>query len=122
MPTVSVYIKNDDWEAWRKLEKPSEFIHNALNRSVRSDPGFKRIEKVDERFALKPPGELTRKQLNEQNIKRANAIDEKIEVTSPDLNKVIPVSSGRLSNGLCKIHGTPLDDRGRCMVKGCKYS
>lgn len=25
-------------------------------------------------------------------------------------------------NKLCKIHGTPLDDRGRCMQKGCKYA
>lgn len=24
--------------------------------------------------------------------------------------------------GLCKIHGTPLDDRGKCLQKGCKYS
>lgn len=31
MPTVSVYIKNEDWDAWRALDKPSEFIHNALN-------------------------------------------------------------------------------------------
>lgn len=23
---------------------------------------------------------------------------------------------------LCKIHFTPLDDRGRCMQKGCKYA
>lgn len=22
---------------------------------------------------------------------------------------------------LCKIHGTPLDDRGKCLVKGCKF-
>jgi len=23
---------------------------------------------------------------------------------------------------LCKIHGIPLDDRGRCMQKGCRYA
>lgn len=27
----------------------------------------------------------------------------------------------RLLNGICKTHGTPLDLRGRCMQKGCKY-
>lgn len=31
------------------------------------------------------------------------------------------VATERLSNGLCKIHATPLDSRGRCMQKGCKY-
>ena len=24
------------------------------------------------------------------------------------------------SNGLCKIHGIPLDSRGKCLQKGCK--
>lgn len=28
----------------------------------------------------------------------------------------------RLSNGICKIHGTPLDSRGKCLQKGCKYA
>ena len=32
MPTVSIYIKNEDWAAWRALDKPSEFIHQALNQ------------------------------------------------------------------------------------------
>lgn len=36
MPTVSVYIKNEDWEKWSALEKPSEFIHNALNPELDS--------------------------------------------------------------------------------------
>lgn len=26
----------------------------------------------------------------------------------------------RTENGLCKIHGVPLDSRGRCLQKGCK--
>ena len=32
------------------------------------------------------------------------------------------VSPERKANGMCKIHGTPLDGRGRCLQKGCKYS
>lgn len=31
MPTVSVYIKKEDWNKWVAIKKPSEFIHNALN-------------------------------------------------------------------------------------------
>lgn len=26
----------------------------------------------------------------------------------------------RLASGVCKIHGTPLDGRGKCLQKGCK--
>lgn len=32
------------------------------------------------------------------------------------------ISDGRLPNGLCKDHGTPLDSRGKCLQKGCKYA
>lgn len=28
----------------------------------------------------------------------------------------------RSLNGICKIHKTPLDDRGKCLQKGCKYA
>lgn len=28
---------------------------------------------------------------------------------------------GRLKNGVCRVHGTFLDDRKRCLVKGCRY-
>lgn len=31
-----------------------------------------------------------------------------------------PISRG--NNGMCKVHGLPLDSRGRCLQKGCKYS
>lgn len=35
--------------------------------------------------------------------------------------KNAPATPTRGSNGLCKVHGTPLDDRGKCLVKGCKH-
>lgn len=31
MPQVTVYIRKDDLDKWRALEKKSEFIHNALD-------------------------------------------------------------------------------------------
>lgn len=31
MPTVSFYLRNEDYDKWRAVEKPGEFIHNALN-------------------------------------------------------------------------------------------
>lgn len=30
MPTVSVSIRNEDYDKWRELKSPAEFIHNAL--------------------------------------------------------------------------------------------
>lgn len=31
MPQVTVYIRKEDMERWKKIDKKSEFIHNALN-------------------------------------------------------------------------------------------
>lgn len=36
------------------------------------------------------------------------------------LEKIKKTAAGKPN--LCKQHGTPLDSRGRCMIKGCKYS
>lgn len=33
-----------------------------------------------------------------------------------------PLATERLNRGLCKIHEAPLDSRGKCLQKGCKYS
>lgn len=37
MPTVSIYVSNEDYDKFRAIEKKSEFIHNALN----PDPSYK---------------------------------------------------------------------------------
>lgn len=34
MPTVSLYIKDEDYAKYQAIEKKSEFIHNALNGHV----------------------------------------------------------------------------------------
>lgn len=34
----------------------------------------------------------------------------------------VPIAAERLTKGLCKVHGLPLDARGRCLQKGCKYA
>ncbi len=33
MPTISLYIREEDYEKWRAIGNPSEFIHNALNKT-----------------------------------------------------------------------------------------
>ena len=32
MPQVTVYVREEDLDAWKAIEKKSEFIHEALNR------------------------------------------------------------------------------------------
>lgn len=38
MPQVFVYVRNDDLDRWRAVERKSEFLHLALNRLP--SPGF----------------------------------------------------------------------------------
>lgn len=40
----------------------------------------------------------------------------------PDVFLLSPKVAKEQGVELCKIHGLPLDDRGRCLQKGCKYS
>lgn len=46
MPTVSVSIRNEDYDKWRALESPAEFIHNALNPPVDLKDAMSRIEPI----------------------------------------------------------------------------
>lgn len=53
-------------------------------------------------------------------LKSDRPVVHKVEMKDKDW--VRPVPKERLANGVCKVHGTPLDDRGKCLMKGCKYS
>lgn len=41
--------------------------------------------------------------------------------TTPVVAPVAAIAD-RFHQGLCKLHGLPLDNRGRCLQKDCKYS
>lgn len=64
----------------------------------------------------------------ERNIKRTKEQTDNFTLTGPSCLEGpegpgianIPAGPTRGLNGLCKVHGTPLDDTGRCLVKGCK--
>jgi len=90
MPKMTVYIRKDDIDEWRKLSAKSTFVHNALN-IVR--------EGGEEALGL--------------------IVDDRTQVTNLDKPLVKVNLKGE---PLCKVHGTPLDTRGRCLQKGCKYA
>jgi hypothetical protein len=97
MGHANIYIRPENEETWQKLEKKSEFINNALadyGKGVKYAVTLKDI-------AAKVPTLETSAVLDRVVIRAA-------------------ASQERIKNGLCKIHGTPLDGRKRCMVKGCK--
>lgn len=92
MPKVTVYIRNDDYESWRAVGSKTQFISDALNN----------VAKVDTPVS-KPVGKPVR-------------LEKPIDVIA-NLKKVFPDARPN-----CKVHGLPLDDRNRCLTKGCKYA
>lgn len=97
MPQVTVYIREDDLDKWKSIEKKSEFISEALNNvgSITNGPA------LNKQYSLKPEFVKSIKSeksmlLNIPGIKRAS-----------DLKT-------------CKKCGFNLNIYGKCSQKGCK--
>lgn len=104
---VSVYIRKEDEEVWRKLPKKTQAIHDMLHGQKLS--GIKIHETVPVDILKQGAGG------------RYNGDTPIVEV-DPILVPPVAKNIDRYSNGVCKIHGTPLDGRGKCLMKGCKYA
>lgn len=148
MPNVSTYIRREDLSKYLAIHEKggwSEFIHNALNE-VKPEKivgtYFGKPIKIPKDEWVGPDTELVPltgkpsmtkselKQAMKDNPSQYTNLD-KIIKSPKDAEKAVNkelVARG-LENStmadntlkLCKIHGTPLDDRGKCLQKGCKY-
>lgn len=67
-------------------------------------------------------GDTPSSRLDDQDLQPTKNPHDTVKADGP--LKVSPptLSSDRLAQGLCKIHQIPLDTRGRCLQKGCKYA
>lgn len=72
--------------------------------------------------ALKKKSEFIHNALNPPDFKGIGeaAADLKEKLQTATFKRV--ESYGSQGAKLCKTHGTPLDGRGKCLQKGCKYS
>ena len=89
---VNIYIRKEDEQQWIGIIDKPQWIHERLRAGL--DKPYV-MERVDPEVRVKAILELSRQQNN-------------------------PRFTGAIKS--CKVHGIPLDDRGRCMQKGCKYS
>jgi len=96
MPIVQTWISDDDYPKYLEYRKTKGawtiFIRGALNGEE------------DTVTIKKTPG---------YTFKRPEV---------PKIAGVFPASALRDLTKLCKEHGTPLDSRGKCLQKGCKYA
>lgn len=107
---ITTYIRKEDEHLWRLIVNKSQWMHEQLNR-LAPDPGMQRNAR------MATPAE------------RVAGLGESVELPSTPITRPpIPDIPGLTtankikSNGTCKVHGLPLDSRGRCMQKGCKYA
>lgn len=114
MPNVTTYIRKDDMELWLACPNKAELIHNALNmRETYLELPPKQKDQVKKHIVSMPsePDDVTFDDLS---------LHDKAVVTLQDRNISLPKS--KFLNGVCKIHDVPLDSRGKCLQKGCKYA
>jgi hypothetical protein len=112
MPQVTVYIREEDLELWKAVEKKSQFIHMALRGNDIPKVNKAIDERIEIQKVIKPLMRQMKSTVND--VYAAQSLGQ-----LPNAPKTL---SKREANGVCKIHGTPLDYRGRCTQKGCKYA
>lgn|SRR3990167_1836333 len=133
MPTVPTYITDDDFAVYLKVKKQhksawTEFIHNALN-PITWKPGSHGDGKpiktpkntltlsapiLDPKATEPPTDQPFRRKVIKSPKDAAKAV--RITANPNTVNEVEPWVK------LCKIHGIPLDGRGKCLQKGCRYA
>lgn len=98
MPHYNIWIRAEDDEKWQALENRSEWLHKHLSGA---------------KVGPKP---------KEDNSGSVGSRDDSPKQTQAKENPPLAVIQDRFGTGFCKIHGTPLDARGRCLQFGCKFN
>ncbi len=111
MIQITAYLRDEeDLARWKAIGNKSAFLHDAL--VVQDSTLHGTMYQKQPKFSAEPM------ETDKKVIKTKKDAEEVIPEIVPPVAKNI----SRQSNGLCKIHGTPLDGRGKCLQKGCKYS
>lgn len=90
MPRVNIYLSKEDYVLWEQLDNRSKFVSEVLNIRL----GVSSVPSEPERPTM-----------------IVSASDVPMTPKNPSQLKSVEV---------CKIHGTPLTQFGKCMQKGCK--
>lgn len=98
----NIYFRKENWDKFQAEENKSELINKLLSNHY---TGLK----VGDRLDSTPPLQVVK-------------IDKTEPVKLQTFNKLKQTLGVKVDAKLCKIHGLPLDDRGRCLQKGCKYA
>lgn len=101
MPRVNIFIRKEDWDRWQAIPDVPEWIHKGLVGKSVADKEVKQV-RVKTAKVIKTVAEAQA------------SIDAKLDKLVDKGNKTL--------EKLCPVHRTPLDSRGKCLQKGCKYA
>lgn len=136
MPQVTVYIRQEDLEVWKALRKKAEFLHTALQQA----DAYKALSSVERKVVKEHLSKLPSIPELPKNVGIIKTPKDAEKAVSEAFRKGEPIQrNARMTTWaekkagmgdsfelpptkLCKIHGTPLDGRGKCLQKGCKYA
>lgn len=111
MPQVTVYIRAEDMDAWKAIEKKSEFIHNALNDGRMPFLEAQRIPEI-----VRTKWEKANEALSEAKVSTEGRY-----VATPE-GIYGPTKLESKAQKFCK-EGHPIPvGRDKCLGKGCKHS
>jgi hypothetical protein len=110
MIQITVYLRDEkDLEKWRQVPNKAEFMHNALN-GISPQYGSPESLHAKQKVVVTPPSGVT------------NSGDS----MTPQMTTSIKVPTHKPIDGakgsLCPVHKIPMDGRGKCLQKGCKYA
>lgn len=118
MPRVNIFIRKEDWDRWNAIPDVPQWIHNGLIGKSVADKEVKQVRvktaKVVTAVTMPVPGKAR------QVIKTPAEAQEAVSIVANLKNDSEQIKDKSYQN--CKIHGTPLDVRGKCLQKGCKYA
>lgn len=114
----TIYFRKDVWNKFQDEVGKSNLVNQLLAKHYGINPNE---ITVDDR-----PLELNILSIPKKDVNKSVRIVPDIIKTKEDaLVSAIKVNNetkGMKLSDLCKVHGTPLDTRGRCLQKGCKYA
>lgn len=127
------YFRNEeDLSKWRAIPNKTEWLHNALNPTI-IDGGERQKEFIEYNKKYHKPLKTPKIMLSHMQsgpITAETPPNHTIIKTPKDAEKTmlkkslfgIGMNPKSFGGNLCKIHGTPLTDQGKCLQKGCRYS
>lgn len=143
MPIVQTWIHNDDYIKYLAIHTSgkgawSEHVRNSLNPPVKMDGILKPIktpigwEVTSQKLGYsdedsKPydlPKDLKKVIKTPKDAEKAvtDLRKDYVDKAAIKMGEVGDHTLSGVSIKLCKIHGTPLTQNGKCLQKGCKYS